>query len=90
MKRQVEIFTAGCPVCEPVVAMVRELACDNCEITIHNLAAQDENRMGIKKMEEYGVKRLPSVVVDGELVNCCKNVAVSKQDLINAGIGSKC
>ena len=34
-KRKVEIFTAGCPVCEPVVAMVKELACDNCEVHVH-------------------------------------------------------
>ena len=59
MKRQIEIFTAGCPVCEPVVALVKETACENCEITIHNLSEQSESKIRVTKMEEYGVKRLP-------------------------------
>ena len=36
-KRQVEVFTAGCPVCEPVVQLVQEMACPDCEVTIHDL-----------------------------------------------------
>ena len=40
MKRQIEVFTAGCPVCEPVVKMVKEMACDSCEVTVYNLAEQ--------------------------------------------------
>ena len=88
MKRQIEIFTAGCPVCEPVVALVKETACENCEITIHNLSAQCESKICVTKMEKYGVKRLPAIAVDGKLIGCCKNVAITKNDLLNAGIGS--
>ena len=87
-KRQIEIFTAACPVCEPIVALVKETACENCEITIHNLSEQNENTSGITKMEEYGVKRLPAVAVDGKLIDCCKNIEITKNDLVNAGIGS--
>jgi len=88
MKRQIEIFTAGCPVCEPVVALVKETACENCEITIHNLSKQNENTDGITKMKEYGVKRLPSIAVNGKLIDCCRNVEIVKDNLVNAGIGS--
>ena len=87
MKRQVEIFTAGCPVCEPVVQMVKETACENCEITIHNLSTQCESKICVTKMEAYGIKRLPAIVVDGQLLGCCKNIEITKTDLINAGIG---
>ncbi len=87
MKRQVEIFTAGCPVCEPVVQMVKDTACDNCEITIHNLSAQCESKIYVTKMEEYQIKRLPAIVVDGQLLGCCKNIEITKKDLIDAGIG---
>ena len=88
MKRQIEIFTAGCPVCEPVVALVKETACENCEITIYNLSEQNENTDGITKMKEYGVKRLPTIAVDKRLIDCCKNVEITKGDLVNAGIGN--
>src|SRR5262249_33286680 len=33
-KRQVEVFTAGCPVCEPVVELVERIACPSCDVTI--------------------------------------------------------
>ncbi len=88
MKRQIEIFIAGCPVCDPVVQMVKETACDNCEITIHNLAEKCESMICVKKMKAYGVKRIPAIAVNGELIGCCKNVEITREDLINAGIGS--
>ncbi|HHC78759.1 MAG TPA: glutaredoxin [Flavobacteriia bacterium] len=88
MKRQVEIFTAGCPVCEPVVQLVKETACENCEITIHNFAEQGERKICLTKMKAYGVKRLPAIAVNGQLLDCCKNIEITKDDLINAGIGN--
>lgn len=36
-KRQVEVVTAGCPVCEPAVQLVQEAACPDCEVTVFNL-----------------------------------------------------
>jgi len=88
MRRQIEIFTAGCPVCEPVVALVKETACENCEITIYNLSEPCESKICIAKMDTYGVKRLPAIAVDGKLIGCCTNVAITKNDLVAAGIGS--
>jgi len=88
MKRQIEIFTAGCPVCDPVVQLVKDTICENCEVTIYNLSEQCESKICIKKMEEYGVKRLPAITVNGELIGCCKNIEITKEDLIKAGIGS--
>ena len=63
-KRQVELFTAGCPVCEPAVQLVRELACPDCEITVHDL-----REGGGEKVREYGINTVPAVVVDGHLVS---------------------
>jgi len=87
MKKQIEIFTAGCPVCEPVVQLVKDTAGTDCEITIHNLSEQCESKICVTKMKEYAVKRLPAVAVDGKLLDCCKNIEITKEDLINAGIG---
>ncbi|MBO2545325.1 thioredoxin family protein [Zunongwangia sp. SCSIO 43204] len=87
MKRQIEIFTANCPVCDPVVKMVKELSCDSCEITTYNLVEQYEDKTCIDKVQEYGVKRIPSVAVDGKLLECCTNNGISKEKLIESGIG---
>lgn len=88
MIREVEIFTAGCPVCEPVVQLIKDTAGKNCNITIHNLAEQCESKICVAKMSEYGVKRLPAIAVNGKLLSCCKNIEITKDDLVNAGIGS--
>jgi len=86
MKRQVVIFTANCPLCDPVVKMVKELSCDSCEITTYNMVECDDKSC-LTKMQEYGVKRIPSVAVDGKLLECCTNNEISKEKLIEAGIG---
>lgn len=87
MKRQVEIFTANCPVCDPVVKMVKDLACDNCELTTYDLVNQCDDKSCLSKISEYGIKKLPAIAVDGKLLDCCKGNAVTKEKLIEAGIG---
>lgn len=86
MKRTVEIFTAGCLVCDPIVPLVKETSCDNCEITIYDLVKQCEEKTCTDKMRAYGINQVPSIVVNGKLLDCCDR-AITKQDLTNAGIG---
>jgi glutaredoxin 3 len=83
-KRQVEVFTAGCPVCEPVVQLVQEMACPHCEVTIHDL-----RQSGAAKAAEYGITTVPAVVVDGNLASCCQNRGPGREDLAAAGIGQR-
>jgi hypothetical protein len=84
-KRRVEVFTAGCAVCQGVVEMVNELACPNCDVTIYNLNKNE----GVNEAKVYGVTGLPSVVVNGELLECCKRSSITKEDLKAAGIGQQ-
>ncbi len=86
MKRTLEIFTAGCPVYDPVVKLVKETSCDSCEVIIYDLVKQCEEKTCTDKMVAYGINRVPSVVVNGELLQCCDR-AITKQDLFDAGIG---
>lgn len=36
-KRKVEVFTSGCPLCEPTVELVNKIACSSCEVVIYDL-----------------------------------------------------
>ncbi len=88
--KRIEIFTAGCPLCNPVVDMVKELAHESSnEVTVYDLVKQCEDKECLTKVKEYGIKRLPSVVVDGKLLACCTKQEITKEDLVNAGIGQK-
>lgn len=87
MKRQIEVFTAGCPVCEPTVKTVKEMACDSCDVTVYDLVKQCDDKVCVDKMKEYNITSLPAVAVNGKLLACCQNRGVSKEELAAAGIG---
>lgn len=87
MKRRVEIFTAGCPVCTPVVEMVKEVAGESCEIITYNLIDDFDNQDVMDKLANYGVKRIPAIAVNGQLLSCCTDNEISRQELIDAGVG---
>ena len=89
-KRRIEVFTAGCPVCNPVVDLVKSFADEEYnEITIYDLVKQCEIKECVSKVEEYGIKRLPAIAVNGQLLSCCNNNGITKEDLLNAGITEK-
>lgn len=82
-KRKVEVFTAGCPVCQGVVDMVNGLTCPHCDVTFYNLNKNE----GVDQAKAYGVTSVPAVAVDGALLDCCKHRAITREDLQAAGIG---
>lgn len=88
-KRKIEVFTAGCSVCSPVVDMVKSMACSDCEVIVYNLAEPCESKECIDKAKTYGIKALPAVAVNGVLLSCCQNKGVSEAELRNAGIGQR-
>ena len=46
-QRSVEVFTAGCPLCDETVKLVQELACDSCDIQVRDLREGHIYRMSI-------------------------------------------
>ena len=81
-RRQVEVFTAGCPICDPTIQLVEELACSDCEVTVHDLREQ-----GADQARQYGINTVPAVVVDGRLAACCDRGGPDREQLRAAGIG---
>lgn len=96
-KRQVEVFTAGCPLCEPAVRLVQEMACPDCEVTIHDLREAEPSTpdggsaaISAERARAYGVTTIPAVVVDGRLLSCCQQQSgPRREDLAAAGIGQR-
>lgn len=86
-KKQVEIFTAGCYVCDDVVKQVQALACSNCEITVYDLNQKCETNDCEDKAKQYGVRSVPAVAINGQLVDCCQGGGVDFDALRAAGLG---
>lgn len=85
-KRNVEVFSAGCPVCDATIELIHDLACPSCSVTV-----LDTNDPTIaRRAASLGVRSVPAVAVDGKLVVCCAAGGVDEQALREAGIGSPC
>ncbi len=85
-KRKIELFTAGCAVCEPVVEMVKSMACNSCEVVIYDLTNKSETEVLQEKIKTYGIKALPASAVNGKLLSCCQNKGISAEELVNAAL----
>jgi hypothetical protein len=82
-KRKIEIFSAGCPVCEETIAMVNRLACTSCEITILDINDRDV----ASRAQRLGIRSVPAVAVNGELADCCAGRGPDEKTLRAAGVG---
>ena len=82
-KRKIEIFSAGCPVCDKTIEMVNRIACQYCEITV-----LDMNDTGVAgKAKRLGIRSVPAVVIDGKLADCCVGRGPDEGTLKASGLG---
>lgn len=86
MKRKIEVFTAGCPVCTPVVELVQSIACSNCEVEVYDLTKQSDPEFYTEKLKQYKVISLPTVVVNGQKLDVTEG-EISREQLKRVGIG---
>jgi glutaredoxin len=82
-KRKVEVFSAGCAVCEDTIALINRIACPSCEVQILDMHNADV----AQKAKRYGIRSVPAVVVDGKLAECCAGRGPDETALRAAGIG---
>lgn len=82
-KRIVEVFSAGCPACEEAVELVKGLMCSSCDLQVLNMRS---DRKAQAKARAYGIKKVPAVVVDGKLADCCQG-GVEPGTLRALGVG---
>ena len=86
-KRLIEIFTADCYICENAVKEIKTLACPNCEVKVYDLNKKCDTNECVEKAEQYGVKSVPAVAINGKLVDCCSNRGIDYETLKRAGLG---
>jgi len=82
-KRKVEVFSAGCPVCEETVALVERLSCDACEVVVRDM----NDAAAAARAAALGIRSVPAVVIDGELAVCCAGRGPDEGTLRAAGLG---
>ncbi len=81
--RKIEIFSAGCPVCQETIRLVQNMACADCDV-----AVLDMNDPAIaSRAKGLGVRSVPAVAIDGKLADCCAGRGPDVATLKAAGIG---
>ena len=82
--RKIEVFSAGCAVCEDTIALINKIACPSCEVEILDMQKPEIS----KRARQYGVRSVPAVVVNGKLADCCAGRGPDEGQLRAAGIGT--
>ncbi|HLQ27324.1 MAG TPA: thioredoxin family protein [Acidiferrobacterales bacterium] len=82
--RKIEVFSAGCAVCEDTIVLINRIACPSCDVEILDMHKPDV----AKKAKRYGIRSVPAVAVNGKLVDCCADRGPNEGALRTAGIGT--
>ena len=82
-KRKVEVFSAGCAVCEETIQLVNSIACPSCEVSVLDV----KEASVAKRAKSLGVRSVPAVVVDGVLADCCAGRGPDQATLRSMGVG---
>jgi MerR family transcriptional regulator, copper efflux regulator len=84
--RKVEVYTAGCPICEPAVELVRRIASSGDDVTVYDVNSDPQ---AAARARAANVTRLPTVLVDGRPAGCCQLGPVTEAELRAAGVGTR-
>ena len=82
-KRHIEIFSAGCQICEDTIALVKRLACPSCQVTVMDM----NDRAVASRARVLGLCTFPAVVINGQIASCCAGQGASEEELRQAGVG---
>lgn len=82
-KRNIEIFSAGCPACGDAIELVNRIVCPSCDVTVLDM----RDPATAERARELGVRSVPAVAVNGTLVDCCAGRGVDAAGLRAAGVG---
>lgn len=69
----IELFTKGCPTCDGWLAYGHELAgsTQGYELRVWDPREERDAVERERRLALYGIRELPAIVVDGELLACC-------------------
>jgi glutaredoxin len=81
--RKIEVFSAGCSVCEDTIALINKIACSSCEVEILDMRKPEVS----EKAKRHGIRSVPAVVINGKLADCCAGRGPNEDQLRAAGIG---
>ncbi len=84
-KRKVEVFSAGCPVCNDALDMIKGISCEDCDVQVMDM----NDSVVAERARKLGIRSVPAIVIDGKLADCCAGRGPDEATLKAAGIGER-
>jgi len=78
----IEIFSAGCPLCHDAVELVNKIAREDCDIHVLDMTVE----VIANRAKSLGIQSVPTIVIDGEVAECCMGKGPDEATLRAAGI----
>ncbi len=83
-KGKIEVFSAGCPVCDRAISTVEDLADGNYDVEVLDM----NDPQVARRADDLGIISVPAVVMDGELLECCGRSGPTRESLQQSGLGA--
>lgn len=80
--KKIEVFSAGCSLCEGVIEVVKRIAGSSHEVVVHEMRQPEV----ASKAKQYGVRSIPGIVIDGKLASCCAGRGLD-ENVLRASLG---
>ena len=72
-----EVFSAGCALCQEVIDVVRREVGSSSEVIVLNML----DARALARAEKFGIRSVPAVVIDGKFSSCCTGRGVDVEVL---------
>lgn len=82
-KRTIEVFSAGCACCDEAIQAVRDASCESCDVQILDM----KDPKVAARAKQLGIHRVPAVLINGKLADCCATGEVDVEVLRSMGLG---
>ncbi len=81
----VQVFSAGCPLCDDAVETVHRVSAG-----VDSISVLDLNQPPVaEQARALAIARAPAVVIDGMVASCCGQESISEKALREAGVGER-
>lgn len=82
--QQIEIFSAGCPACDEAIDTVNRVAHSGSDISVLDMS----DPAVATRAKPLGIARVPAVVINGQLADCCATGGPIDADVISKAVSS--
>jgi len=82
--RTIEIFSAGCSCCEDAIKSVKGASGKGDRVEVRDM----KDVQVAAQAKKHGIRRVPAVVIDGKLADCCASGGMDIDTLKGLGLGS--